>query len=226
MLALDQFETFKRKAEERETQLKTDHAQKLLQFSQEVLQAKEDFQNRLNLLDSVRNQGDADRIAEIERLKEEHRKELADVLKQQSSLHDLEEERNKLEEKYKAQLQELNQKCDNLEHERTTLTEDFEFKLNKAQAFYEKELDALKDAQNKSDNEQLVALQEEKDRMRKDFAFQESQYKGRIEKLLSELSETEHNASKYKSDLEQLHNLMKEKDGNSSAVCEEVSTGT
>ena len=66
---------FKRKTEERETLLKTEHAQQLLHFSKEVLQAKEDFQEKIKLLDTLNYQNDADRAAEIERLKEDHRKE-------------------------------------------------------------------------------------------------------------------------------------------------------
>ena len=219
MLALDQFENFKRRAEERETHLKTEHAQKLLQFSQEVLQAKNDFQERLKTLD---NQSDAERSAEIERLKEEHRKELAEALKQQNSLKDIEDEKSKLEEKYKLQLEELNQKCETLEQEKCTLTEDFEFKLNKAQAFYEKELAALKDSQSKSENEQLEALREEQERLHEDFAFQESQYNGRIDKLLNELSQAEQDASQYRNDFEQLQRVLKDKDSNSSALGEQV----
>ena len=222
MLALEQFETFKKQAEERETQLKTEHAQKILQFSQEVLQAKNDFQERLKTLDNIRDQSDVERCAEIERLKEEHRKELAEALKQQNSVNDLEAQKSDLEEKYKLHLDELSQKCENLEAEKSTLTEDFEFKLNKAQAFYEKELAALKDAQSKSENEQLEALREEHERLRKDFAFQESQYKGRIDKLLSELSKAEQDASQYKKDLEKLQGVLRDKESNSSSLGEQV----
>ena len=222
MLALDQFETFKKRSEERETNLKTEHAQKLLQFSKEVLEAKDNFQEKLKYMDSLRDQTDADKFAEIESLKEQHRIELAEVLKQQHAFGDLEDEKNKLQEKYKQDLDELNQMCERLKQENSNLTEDFEFKLNKAQAFYEKELAALKDDQNKSENEQLDALREEQERLRKDYAFQESQYKSRIDKLLSELSQAEHDASQYKNSVEELQKLLKDRESSSASVNDEV----
>ena len=212
---------FKKKSEERETLLKTEHAQQLLHFSKEVLQAKEDFQEKIKLLDTLNYQNDVDRAAEIERLKEDHRKELEEALKQHS-LGNFEDEKSRLEEKYKQDLEELNHKCECLRQENCTLTEDFEFKLNKAQAFYEKELAAFKEAQNKSESEQFDALRAEQERLRKDYAFQETQYKNRIDKLLSELSQAEQDATQYRNDIDELQKVLKDRESNSTSISDEV----
>ena len=169
------------------------------------------------MLDTLRGQNDA----EIERLKDDHRKELEEALKQHS-LGNFEDEKSRLEEKYKQDLEQLNHKCECLKQENCTLTEDFEFKMNKAQAFYEKELTALKEAQNKSENEQLDVLREEQERLSKDYAFQESQYKNRIDKLLSELSQAEQDASQYKSDLEELQKVLNDRESDSTSISDEV----
>ena len=222
MVALDQFETFKRKTEERETQLKTEHAKKLLQFSQEVLLAKNDFQEKVQLLDNVKAKREVDKMTEIEMLKEKHRQELSNAIKQQHSLTDLEQEKEVLTEKYKRELDELNQRCQMLEQDKIALTKDFEHKLNESQSFYENKITAIKDAQSKSENEQLRTLRKKKQDLSEEFANRESQHKTRIDKLLGELTDAESKCSQCESQLEQLNNVIKDKDSSISEMKEQV----
>ena len=81
---------------------------------------------------------------------------------------------------------------------------------------------AFKEAQDKSENEQLDALREEQERLRKDYAFQETQYKNRIDKLLSELSQAEQDTSQYRIDIEELQKLLKDRESNSTSISDEV----
>ncbi len=81
----------------------------------------------------------------------------------------------------------------------------------------------MRDAQNKSANEQIEALRQEQEKMRKDFSFQESQYKSRIDKLLGQLSEAEHDAARYRAELEKLQDSLKNKDSDSALLADQVS---
>ncbi len=222
--AVVQFQTYKKEAEDKETQMKTEHSQKILDLSQEVLHAKKEFEAKLFTLENMRDRIEREKEDALWKLKEEMQLELEKVRNEQSSKHsDLTSEKEKLEEKYREEITKLSQKCQELDTEKTQLSEDYELKLNKAQAFFEKELAAMKDSQNTGIEEQMRILKEEQEKMQKDFAFQDSQNKKRIEDLLSQLSESEEEVEKYRSQMEQIQNSLQHKDSNSALLNQQVS---
>lgn len=222
--AFAQFEHFKRRVEERECILKTEHSQKLIEISQEVLISKRDFEERLEKFNEWRDRVDSEREQALEDLKRAHQKELEDIRNlHENKSSDLSGEIQKIESRYKEEIEHLKNDCETLKGEKCKLTDDYELKLNKAQAFYENELEALRKEKSSTENEILNSLREEKEKLVKDFALRESELKKRLDSLVNQLSESEDNVEKYKHELEQLRNSLVDKETSSSVINKQVS---
>ena len=222
--ALQQFESFKLQAEERETKLKSEHAQKMLELSHEVLKAKKTFEDKLKDFELWKDSVSSEKDKEIEKLKEKYEKEIDEVRNHQRSQNDewLNDVKN-IEEKYKSELGQLQEKYDNLEIEKNKAAEDYEGKLHKAQLFYEKELEALKTLSSSSNEEAQRLLREEQERLRKDYALQESELRKQISSLTNQFIEKEDELEKCKSDLQRLQASLSDKDSSSSELNKQVS---
>ena len=222
--ALQQFESFKLQAEERETKLKSEHAQKMLELSHEVLKAKKTFEDKLKDFELWKDSVSSEKDKEIEKLKEKYEKEIDEVRNHQRSQNDewLNDVKN-IEEKYKSELGQLQEKYDNLEIEKNKAAEDYEGKLHKAQLFYEKELEALKTLSSSSNEEAQRLLREEQERLRKDYALQESELRKQISSLTNQVIEKEDELEKCKSDLQRLQASLSDKDSSSSELNKQVS---
>ena len=222
-LALQQFETFKQQAEERETKLKSEHAQKMLELSHEVLIAKKNFEDKLKDFDLWKDGVNSQKEKEIKELKERYEKEIDEVRNFQRSQNDewLNDVKG-IEEKYKVELEQLQQKYDALELEKHKIAEDYEGKLNKAQLFYEKELEALKSTNNASQEEAVRLLHEQQEKLKKDFALQESELRKQIKSLTDQVVEKEDDLEKCKKDLERLTASLGDKDSLSSDLHKQV----
>ena len=223
-LALQQFETFKQQAEERETKLKSEHAQKMLELSHEVLKSKKNFEDKIKEFDLWRDTVNSQKEREINELKERYEKEIDEVRNFQRSQNDewLNDVKN-IEEKYKAELEQLQHKYEALDLEKNKLAEDYEGKLHKAQLFYEKELEALKSLNSASHEETIRLLQEEQEKLKKDFFVQEGELRKQVKSLTSQVVEKEDELEKVKKDLERLESSLGDKDSMSSELNKQVS---
>ncbi|KAL3864834.1 hypothetical protein ACJMK2_006484 [Sinanodonta woodiana] len=211
--AITEFENFKKQAAEREIQLKTENAQKILELSQDVLKAKRNFEEKINEFEKWKKNVNEDKEAALNELRQAHEKEVNDLRNfQHNQSSDWLNEVAKLEDKYKVQIEDLKGNYEKLMAEKNKLIEDYDLKLSKAQAFYEKELDALRQSQNQTEESAYRLLQERQEQLRKDFAAQEAQLKKQIDSLVNQLTESEDLASKYKRDLEQLLSQLQNKD--------------
>lgn len=225
-VALQQFETFKQQAEERETKLKSEHAQKMLELSHEVLKAKKNFEEKLKDFDLWRDNVNSEKEREMKELKDKYEKEIDEVRNFQRSQNDewLNDVKT-IEEKYKAELEQLQQKYEALESEKNKIAEDYEGKLNKAQLFYEKELDALKSLSSASHEEAERLLREEQEKLKKDFALQESELRKQIKSLTDQVIEREDELERCKKDLERLEAGLSDKDSSTHELNKQVSKG-
>ncbi|XP_064630713.1 protein FAM184A-like [Lineus longissimus] len=221
--ALTEFDFFRKQSEDRETELKSDHSQKVLSLSREVLALKRQFEDQLQKYDESCVQFELDKQNALEDLKQAHKIEIEELLKAQSSqASDVISQKQMLEKQYSQKFEKLKEDLERVQEEKKHLAEDYESKLSKAQAFYEKELAVLKERQNSTTDSQLRALQEENEKMRKDFSFQEMQFKKRIDDLLNQLSIAEEDVDKYKKDLKDLSDSLQSKDSNSAALAREL----
>ncbi|XP_074643406.1 protein FAM184A-like [Tubulanus polymorphus] len=222
-LALGDFERFKKNVETREHDIKTEHTQKIISLSKEIATIKRDYEEQLTRFESLRIQFNADKQSIIEDMKNAHKLKIDELLKtQQGQQTDLESERLKIEREYNERLQKLQDDFDKLTAEKSRLIEDYDGKLNKAQAFYEKELQALRDSQSKAGDEQIRVLRGENDKLRKDYAFLENENKKRIDDLLQQIVTAEDEVEKYKRELEKVKKEFEEKDSNSRNISRQL----
>ncbi|XP_033756582.1 protein FAM184A-like [Pecten maximus] len=217
--ALHRFETFKQHAEERECQVKMEHSQKLLGISQEVLTAKKRFDNQLEQFEEWKKNVDSEKEQALSDMKKAHEEEM-DQLRtfHRSQNTDWLNECAKIEDKFKGQIEDLKTQLDNLNVEKAKSAEEYEAKLAKAQAFYEKELAALKQSQNSFHESSSKELLEEREKMKKDFALQERELKKQIESLVNQLSVSEDEVEKTKSELEKLKMALENNESNTGGL--------
>ena len=222
--ALLEFQNYKRNAEQKIFQMKTEHSQRILELTEQVSGAKRDFEAKLQSIESLREQYERDKRQLIDELTEKHRKELEDQLQsQQGKEGSLLSSKLELEQKYESQLQDLRDRIEALDTEKVQLSADYESKLSKAQAFYERELDALRHSQSADTEEQVRTLREQHDKLIKDFAFTEKQLQSKIQDLIEKLSVSEEEVEKYKTQLESLQASINERDSSSQTLLKQVS---
>ena len=214
--ALAEFEEYKRQQDEQDLQLKTEHSQKVLAMSYEVLTAKKEFQERLQVLDTLKEKLEQEKREALEAQRQQHQQELEALSSSLQSTSDLSAEQQRLQEQYKAEIEKLTQNCQDLTDEQKKLSEEHEAKMSKAQAFFEKELQALRDSQNSSSNETLQQLQEEHQKLIKDFAYEKSVLNKKVDGLIDQVSEREEEVFTYRDKLQQLESNLQ--NNNSSVV--------
>ncbi|XP_070541260.1 LOW QUALITY PROTEIN: protein FAM184A-like [Ptychodera flava] len=195
-----EFANHKRKAEEREMQLTVEHSQKILNLSKELLQVKKDFEAKLKHFEDMQTRYDKDKQAVIEDMRKAHAKEIDELLRAQHMQHsDLSGEKAKLEQRYRDEITQLQGKYEQLMTDKNQLCEDYEAKLSKAQAFYEKELAVLRENELKNKTQEW---QERENALKRQFAEKEQIYTGKLKNSqISELSEEDLAALKQRLDL-------------------------
>ena len=221
--ALADFEQYKKEAEEREIHFRSEHSQRMISLSQEVLQAKREFDERLREIDELKESSEREKQAALAELRAKHEGELAKALQSQESQNsELTLAQKNLRDHYESDLAKVRGQLETLEANKQQLAEEYEVKLNKAQAFYEKELEALKKSQSISHEQHLTAAQEQNDKLRKDMSFQETQFKQRINELINQLSISEEDVAKYKNELTQLQHQLSSKNSDADFADKQV----
>lgn len=130
----------------------------------------------------------------LEELKSAHRQELQELLEAQQSQNAsscLDQE--KLVELHQAELEELMERVEELTQDKVRLVEEYEAKLGKAQAFYERELEAMRRTQQLT-TENLLAWKRTEVELRKEFQVQEAALQRTLCKLRSELQRAQEEA--------------------------------
>lgn len=107
--------------------------------------------------------------------------------------------------------------------ERLKMEEDYTQKLEKAQAFYENELQALRQNQSSSYEAELSRLREQQERLKQDFSAQEGELRKQIDSLVRQLAETEDVAEAQKLELENLRRELGNKDSSAESIAQRVS---
>ncbi|KAM6126665.1 LOW QUALITY PROTEIN: protein FAM184A [Pterocles gutturalis] len=185
--ALTEFEAYKDRVEDMQLCAEAQHVQRVVTMSREVEEIRKKFEERLRSFIQLQVQYEKDKRTALEDLRAAHRLEIQELLKtQQSQNATLSKGQEKLEELHRMELEDLNNKVEELRLERKKLIEDYEGKLSKAQSFYEHELDSLKRSQLFT-AESLHACKEKEVELRKEFQNQESILRKNLGKLKTEL---------------------------------------
>lgn len=220
---LNQFEAFKGDAEEREMRLKAEHAQKMLELSQDVLHTKKDFEEKLRQFEAWKDSINDEHNRMIGELQSRHEGYIEEVRNQyRDKNNDWISEVKKVEDKYKLEVESLQTKCKEIEEHKCQLKDEFEAKLEKARLFYEKELEAVMQMNNISSEEANRMLQDEKDKLTKDFLAQEAELRKQINSVLSQLTDKEDEVEDLAERLKQLQKNQQEQDSSSEGLLKQV----
>uniref|UniRef100_A0A8C4LM38 Family with sequence similarity 184 member A n=1 Tax=Equus asinus TaxID=9793 RepID=A0A8C4LM38_EQUAS len=185
--ALTEFEAYKHRVEDMQLCAEAQHVQRIVTMSREVEEIRRKFEERLRSFGQLQVQFEKDKRLALEDLRTAHRREIQELLKsQQDHGASVNKGQEKVEELRRREVETLNKTLEELRLERKKLIEDYEGKLNKAQCFYEHELDTLKRSQLFT-AESLQASKEKEADLRKEFQGQEAILRKTIGKLKTEL---------------------------------------
>ncbi|XP_005615656.1 protein FAM184A isoform X5 [Canis lupus baileyi] len=185
--ALTEFEAYKHRVEDMQLCAEAQHVQRIVTMSREVEEIRRKFEERLRSFGQLQVQFEKDKRLALEDLRTAHRREIQELLKsQQGHSVSVSKGQEKAEELHRVEVESLNKTLEELRLERKKLIEDYEGKLNKAQSFYEHELDTLKRSQLFT-AESLQASKEKEADLRKEFQGQEAILRKTIGKLKTEL---------------------------------------
>uniref|UniRef100_A0A2K5YP24 Family with sequence similarity 184 member A n=1 Tax=Mandrillus leucophaeus TaxID=9568 RepID=A0A2K5YP24_MANLE len=185
--ALTEFEAYKHRVEDMQLCAEAQHVQRIVTMSREVEEIRRKFEEKLRSFGQLQVQFEKDKRLALEDLRTAHRREIQELLKsQQDHSASVNKGQEKAEELHRMEVESLNKTLEELRLEQKKLIEDYEGKLNKAQSFYERELDTLKRSQLFT-AESLQASKEKEADLRKEFQGQEAILRKTIGKLKTEL---------------------------------------
>ena len=196
--AMKQFETFKKECQQKENDIKKQHVAKLTNIGQEVSDVKKNFEQRIKQLEEETLTVQKEKLKIIAELEQRHQQEIEKVLLDQSKGRD--EAKDAVEKRHLAEIEKLKDKLDKLETDKNQDLQNFEAKLAKQKAFYDKELEAMKSAAAASGEEQLRIAQAKIVQLEKDLLFSESQLKNRVDSLLQQIDALETDVTKIKAE--------------------------
>ncbi|XP_045698473.1 protein FAM184A isoform X5 [Phyllostomus hastatus] len=184
--ALSEFEAYKHRVEDMQLCAEAQHVQRIVTMSREVEEIRRKFEEKLRSFGQLQVQFEKDKRLALEDLRTAHKREVQELLKSQQDQSACVHKGQKTEELHRVEVEALNKTLEELRLERKKLIEDYEGKLNKAQSFYEHELDTLKRSQLFT-AESLQASKEKEADLRKEFQAQEAILRKTIGKLKTEL---------------------------------------
>ncbi|KAK1875244.1 Protein FAM184A, partial [Dissostichus eleginoides] len=184
--ALAEFESYRQRVED--MQLCTEHTQRVVSMSREVEEMRRSFEEKLRTFGSAQTQFEQEKKAALEELKGQHRQEVQELLRShQSQNADYSKDQEKLVQLHKAEVDSLTERVEELKQDKKRLVEEYEAKLSKSQAFYERELEAMKRTQQlTADN--LLAWKRTESELRREFQTQEAALQKTLGKLRLELA--------------------------------------
>lgn len=216
---LDAQETFKKYREimaEKASEMKTSHSEKVMAFSNEVLNVKRDFESQLEKLLSAKQQIEENKNKEIDDLKRAHELK-ADELK--SGLSSTE----KNNEEYQNQVKHLEEERNQLKFDNEKLKEEFENKYKEQKTSYENELKLLSSSQNNSHEERMRDLQEDYAQLLKVHEDMNLENLQKIKELISKLEIAEAETENHKKTIETLQSSVNDLNSSSTSFSEQLS---
>ncbi|KAM8832651.1 protein FAM184A isoform 4-T4 [Spinachia spinachia] len=186
--ALAEFESYRQRVEDMQLCTEAQHTQRVVSMSREVEEMRRSFEEKLRTFSQAQNQFEQEKKAALEELKSQHRQEVQELLRShQSHNANYSKDQEKLGQLHKAEVDSLAERVDELKQDKKRLVEEYEAKLSKAQAFYERELEAMKRTQQlTADN--LLAWKRTESELRREFQTQEAALQKTLGKLRAELA--------------------------------------
>uniref|UniRef100_A0A8C6KFT9 Family with sequence similarity 184 member A n=1 Tax=Nothobranchius furzeri TaxID=105023 RepID=A0A8C6KFT9_NOTFU len=186
--ALAEFESYRQRVEDMQLCTEAQHTQRVVSMSREVEEMRRSFEEKLRTFSQAQAQFEQEKKAALEDLKAQHRQEIQELLRShQSQNANYSKDQEKLGQLHKAEVDSLTERVEELKQDKKRLVEEYEAKLSKAQAFYERELEAMKRTQQlTADN--LLAWKRTEAELRREFQTQEAALQKTLGKLRAELA--------------------------------------
>uniref|UniRef100_A0A9J8CGN7 Family with sequence similarity 184 member A n=1 Tax=Cyprinus carpio carpio TaxID=630221 RepID=A0A9J8CGN7_CYPCA len=192
--ALTEFETYRQRVEDMQLCTEAQHTQRVVTMSREVEEMRRSFEEKLRSFGQLQSQFEQEKQQALEELRAAHRQEVQELLRShQSQNANYSKDQEKLGQLHKAEVDSLTERVEELKQDKKRLVEEYEAKLNKAQAFYERELEAMKRTQQMT-AENLLAWKKTEAELRKEFQVQEAALQKTLGKLRSELQRVQEEA--------------------------------
>uniref|UniRef100_A0A8C1XVZ1 Family with sequence similarity 184 member A n=1 Tax=Cyprinus carpio TaxID=7962 RepID=A0A8C1XVZ1_CYPCA len=192
--ALTEFETYRQRVEDMQLCTEAQHTQRVVTMSREVEEMRRSFEEKLRSFGQLQSQFEQEKQQALEELRAAHRQEVQELLRShQSQNANYSKDQEKLGQLHKAEVDSLTERVEELKQDKKRLVEEYEAKLNKAQAFYERELEAMKRTQQMT-AENLLAWKKTEAELRKEFQAQEAALQKTLGKLRSELQRVQEEA--------------------------------
>ncbi|XP_051954091.1 protein FAM184A-like isoform X1 [Xyrauchen texanus] len=192
--ALTEFETYRQRVEDMQLCTEVQHTQRVVTMSREVEEMRRSFEEKLHSFGQLQSQFEQEKRQSLEDLRSAHRQEVQELLRShQSQNANYNKDQEKLGQLHKAEVDSLTERVEELKQDKKRLVEEYEVKLNKAQAFYERELEAMKRTQQMT-AENLLAWKKTEGELRKEFQAQEAALQKTLGKLRSELQRVQEEA--------------------------------
>nr|XP_029532677.1 protein FAM184A-like isoform X3 [Oncorhynchus nerka] len=203
--ALAEFETYRQRVEDMQLCTEAQHTQRVVTMSREVEEMRRSFEEKLRFFGTAQAQFEQEKKLVLEELKANHRQEVSELLRShQSQNQNHSKDQEKLGQLHKAEVESLSERVEEVKGDKKRLVEEYEAKLTKAQAFYERELEAMKRTQQlTADN--LQAWKKTEAELRREFHMQEAALQKTLGKLRSELQRVQEEAREHR---EKSHKLQ------------------
>ncbi|XP_006778488.1 PREDICTED: protein FAM184A isoform X7 [Myotis davidii] len=205
--ALAEFEAYKHRVEDMQLCAEAQHVQRIVTMSREVEEIRRKFEERLRSFGQLQVQFEKDKRLALEDLRTAHRQEIQELLKSQQDHSASVHKGQTAGDLQGVEAETLNKTLEELKLEQKRLIEDYEGKLNKAQSFYEHELDTLKRSQLFT-AESLQASKEKEAELRKEFQAQEAVLRKTIGKLRTELQMVQDEAGSLRDKCQKLQKAL------------------
>uniref|UniRef100_A0A6Q2YPQ5 Protein FAM184A/B N-terminal domain-containing protein n=1 Tax=Esox lucius TaxID=8010 RepID=A0A6Q2YPQ5_ESOLU len=220
--ALAEFETYRQRVEDMQLCTEAQHTQRVVTMSREVEEMRHSFEEKLRSFSTAQAQFEQEKKLALEELKANHRQEVSELLRShQSQNQNYSKDQEKLGQLHKAEVESLTERVEELKGDKKRLVEEYEAKLNKAQAFYERELEAMKRTQQlTADN--LQAWKKTEAELRREFQMQEAALQKTLGKLRSELQRVQEEARDHREKSQKLQASLSTAESNIKELCKQL----
>nr|CAB3244394.1 protein FAM184A-like [Phallusia mammillata] len=185
-LAVVEMDAFKHSVEERETELRSAHQKTVANLSRELLEAKAAFEQRIDDFENNMSSAERERHKNFDSVIMDYKSQIQNLNEQlNEQKNKFEAEHANLSESHSLQLASLRVELDKANQETKKCVEDYDGKMEKAKAFYERELMALK-ASSMSDEEMEKRWKDREARMKEESSRVELALRKRIKELTDE----------------------------------------
>ncbi|XP_066273166.1 protein FAM184A-like [Branchiostoma lanceolatum] len=220
--AITEFEIFKQNSEEKERHIRSEHSQQLANLARQLETAQKEFQAQLKSFQQQQQAAIADKETSLQELRSVYQRQVDEILnKQRSQTSELAGEKEKVQQEMEQQILKLRQDCDNLEAQNRQVAHEYEDKISKQKALFEKELLVLQGQLNEAQNSQLSS-QENEGKLKSQMSKHVAELTNKVSQLTQEIAIRDEDIRKHANDLWQTKTQLTGKDKHITKLSEEL----